>query len=254
MTAPGPWELLVDAGTVLAVHAHPDDETLASGALLTHLAGRGTRVVLLTASRGEEGEVVAGAIAAGDERPLDEIRGEEVRRACEALGVAERHLLGTAPALAAGQPPRRYRDSGMRWVREGLAGPAETSGEDAFTRRPRAQALADLRALIEVVRPDVLLGYDDEGTYGHPDHVQAHHLAREASGATGIPRIEIASSTEGEGFAWRDLPGTGDAVRKALECYRTQLTVVGQDADGTVRIRHVGGQDDAVPLRAGLRG
>ena len=133
-----PWQLLGTARTVLAVHAHPDDESLSTGALLAALAADGTRVVLVTATRGEEGEIVPGAVADGDERPLEEIREQEIDAATAALGIAERHWLGTAPALAAGAAPRRYRDSGMAWMREGLAGPSPDAGPDSFSLVPLA--------------------------------------------------------------------------------------------------------------------
>lgn len=246
MTA-DPWALLHAARTVLAVHAHPDDETLSTGPLLADLAARGTRVVLVTATRGEEGEVVAGAVDPADARSLDEIRAEEIAAATAALGIDERHLLGTAPALAADAEPRRYRDSGMRWIREGLAGPSETAGEDSLTRRGVEEEAADLAALIAHTGADLLVTYDDEGTYGHPDHVRTHHLTRAAAAATGTTMLEVsAHGTE------RALPDTAAAVTTALDAYRTQLTVLGADAEG-VRVRHVGGQEERVPFTARLR-
>lgn len=257
-----PWALLYAARTVLVVHAHPDDETLSTGALLADLAARGTRVVLLTATRGEEGEIVPGAVDPADPRPLAEIRDDEVAAATSALGIPERHQLGTAPALAAGAAPRIYRDSGMRWIREGLAGPAVSSGEDAFTRRPEEDAVADLLALLDHVRPEVVIGYDDDGTYGHPDHVHAHRVTAAACARAGLPMLEIASGEEpsaadegAAGFSWREHPGVAASVRRAAEAYRTQFTVLGEDpsGDGTLRIRHVGGQDDAVRMLTGLR-
>ncbi|MGO1945668.1 PIG-L deacetylase family protein [Brachybacterium alimentarium] len=266
-----PWQLLDEASTVLAVHAHPDDESLSTGALIAALTASGTRVELVTATRGEEGEVVPGAVEPEDTRPLELIREAEIDEATATLGIAARHMLGTAPALAAGADPRVYRDSGMQWIREGLAGPSDTTGPDSFTRRPLEDAVADLVALIEHVRPDVVVGYDDGGTYGHPDHVQAHHVAAAACTRTGTPMLEVASGEAPEGadgadgadgrsaadaFLWRDHPGTGETVRRAAESYRTQLGVVGwagpERSDG-IAIRHVGGQDDLVPLRTGLR-
>src|SRR5699024_9347119 len=152
--------------------------------------------------------------------------------------------------------PRRYRDSGMRWVREGLAGPSDSAGPDSFSLRPLEEAVADLVALIEAVRPDGVIGYDDEGTYGHPDHVRAHHLAVGACARAGTPLVEIVSALpEGgrpaPGIAAREHPGTGGAELRAVEPYRAQLTVVGE-LPGGIAIRRVGGQDDVVPLRPGL--
>ncbi|MCW1804180.1 PIG-L family deacetylase [Brachybacterium squillarum] len=242
-----PWALLDAARRVLVVHAHPDDETLSTGPLVADLTARGVHVELVTATRGEEGEVVPGAIAEDDDRPLDEVRAAEIDGATRALGLADRHLLGTAPALAAGAAPRRYRDSGMQWIREGLAGPSDTAGEDSLTRRPLETEVADLLALIASTGPDVIVSYDDEGTYGHPDHVRTHHLARAASAESSVPMLEIS-----EHGAVRELPGTAAAVTAALRCYRTQLTVVSAD-DAGVLVRHVGGQDQLVPFAAGFR-
>lgn len=250
-----PWTLLDGASTVVAVHAHPDDESLSTGALLTALVDAGTRVVLVTATRGEEGEMVPGAVSPDDPRPLEQIRETEIDGATAVLGIAERHWLGTSPALAPGEPPRRYRDSGMQWVREGLAGPSPTADADSFSLRPLEQPVADLVALLEHVRPDAVIGYDDEGTYGHPDHVRAHHVAAAACAEAGIALVEVAGAGDEDadrGFSWRDHPGTGDRVLRAADCYRTQLTVVGP-VPGGVAIRHVGGQDDVVALRTGLR-
>jgi D-inositol-3-phosphate glycosyltransferase len=256
-----PWHLLRTAGTVLAVHAHPDDETLATGALLADLSSRGIHVAVVTATRGEEGEVVPGAVPAEDPRPLEEIRADEVRRALVALGVDEHHMLGRAPALADGEQSRRYRDSGMRWVQEGVAGPSETAGPESFTHRSLEEAVSDLGALIAHVRPDVVLGYDDEGTYGHPDHLRAHEATAAAARAHGVPFLEVASDPDpeaqaaGEAFSFREHPGSAGAVESALRAYRTQLTVIGplDESPGGTRVRHVGGQLQDVPLRTGLR-
>lgn len=252
-----PWHRLRTARVVLAVHAHPDDETLSTGAVIADLTSRGIHVELVTATRGEQGEVVPGAVPADDHRPLDRIRAEEIEHAAGALGIARHHLLGRAPALADGQQPRVYRDSGMRWIREGLAGPAEDVAPESFTRRPLQDAVADLVALIEKVRPDVLLGYDDDGTYGHPDHVRAHHMTAAASERTGIPFLQVTSDPvdDGPDVVRRDQPASLDAVHLALDGYRTQLTVqsVDEEAPGSVRVRHVGGQEQIVPMTTGLR-
>lgn len=81
LPVPAPWQLLDSAATVLAVHAHPDDESLSTGALLASLAAAGTRVVLVTATRGEEGEIVPGSLDAAESRPLEEVREAEIAAA-----------------------------------------------------------------------------------------------------------------------------------------------------------------------------
>src|SRR5690625_1398244 len=230
------------------LHSFPtrrsSDLSLSTGALLASLATAGTRVELVTATRGEEGEIVAGAIDPADRRPLEEVRTGEIDAAIAALGIAARHMLGSPPALADGAEPREYRDSGMQWVREGLAGPAETAGPTSFTHRPRGEAVDDLVALIEMLRPDVVIGYDDAGSYGHPDHAHAHHVTLAACEVTGTATIEIASDPESTGLSWRDLRRSLAAVQEALRAYRTQLTVLGVEEAGLehagrIRIRHV---------------
>ena len=88
-------------GWSCAVHAHPDDEFLFTGALLASLVAAGTQVVLVTATRGEEGEIVTGSVA-GRRPPPDrgDPSSDEIEAATRALGILERHWLGTAPALA----------------------------------------------------------------------------------------------------------------------------------------------------------
>src|SRR5699024_2118714 len=97
-----------------------------------------------------------------------------------------------------------------------------------------------------------------EGSYGHPDHVHAHHVTVAACEAAGTTMIEIASDPESTGFSWREQRDSLAAVEEALRAYRTQLTVLGVeeaglDHAGRIRIRHVGGQDDAIDMRTGLR-
>lgn len=166
------------ARSVLAVHAHPDDESITMGGTLARYAAEGARVTLVTCTLGEEGEVFgpeyAGLVAAGADQ-LGGYRWWELNRACAALGVTDHRLLGGAG---------RFRDSGMAGsasadhpralVRAGLGGP------------DHEEALAALGAVIADVRPQVVLTYDADGGYGHPDHITAHQLA---VAAAGVPRV-----------------------------------------------------------------
>ncbi|OYN91225.1 PIG-L family deacetylase [Parenemella sanctibonifatiensis] len=250
-----PWQLLADCDTVLAVHAHPDDETLATGALLAELATHGVRVELLTATHGEAGEVVPGVIEDHDQRSLDEVRAAEIDQAAAALGLADRHVLGDGVAVAEGAEPSIYRDSGMTWVREGLAGPDPDAGADAFTKRSPSEALADLAAVIAAVEPDAIISYDDAGSYGHPDHVHTRTVALAAAQAAALPFVEVASKDHDPRFEWRDHPGSLDAVTAALAAYRTQLTVEKNltEPPSGLLVRHVGGQLQEIWMRTGLR-
>lgn len=146
---------------VVAVHAHPDDETLATGLTLSHHAAAGDEVHVVTATLGEEGEVITPALAAleGSEQ-LGLHRRGEVAAATSALGVRH-HWLG-------GDPPR-WRDSGM-------AGSPAASHPRAFAAAPVAEAAALLAGQLAELRPDVVVTYDPHGGYGHPDHVQTHRV------------------------------------------------------------------------------
>jgi N-acetyl-1-D-myo-inositol-2-amino-2-deoxy-alpha-D-glucopyranoside deacetylase len=234
--------------TVLFVHAHPDDETLATGALIAELVDRGVHVQLVTATRGERGEVVAGVLANEvDPATLSSIREAELSTACDVLGVAERYWLGTDPARARGLPPRRYRDSGMSWVRPGLAGPSPDVTSDALVSAPLHEVTADLVALVEATRPSLVVGYDDAGGYGHPDHVRMHDAAVAACRATATPLAQIVSEHDDD-VEWFELEHRLPTVTAALEAHATQVRVDGDD------VVHSGGQRQAIPTSVGLRG
>jgi N-acetyl-1-D-myo-inositol-2-amino-2-deoxy-alpha-D-glucopyranoside deacetylase len=156
---------------LLFVHAHPDDETLATGVAILHHVARGDDVHVLTCTLGEEGEVIPPELAhlegaAGD--PLAAHRRGELAGAVSVLGVTH-HYLG---AVAEGDQPA-YRDSGM-------------VGSVAF-EHPRAFAGTDflevaelMRATIAEIAPDIVVTYDSEGGYGHPDHIRVHDAVRAA--------------------------------------------------------------------------
>jgi LmbE family N-acetylglucosaminyl deacetylase len=140
--------------TLLLVHAHPDDECIATGGVMIRAHEDGHRVVLVTATRGEEGEIHNMDEASTRPR-LGEVRTEELRRSCEILGVDRLAFLD-------------YRDSGM-------AGRPSNQHPDSFHVAPLAEAAGRLAALLREERPEVVVTYTSDGTYGHPDHVKAHH-------------------------------------------------------------------------------
>ena len=239
--------LLDGRPTVLFVHAHPDDETISTGALIAEYVARGSRVFLVTCSRGERGEIVAGPLTAlvGTGELAGE-RERELARATDFLGVSERFWLGEAPARVPGLAPRRYRDSGMIWIRPGLAGPAADAAADALSVAPLAEVAGDIQALIEVLRPSLVVSYDNGGGYGHPDHVRAHDAALAASTATGTPFAEVLEKPAADA-EWFDLPQHLAVVTDALRAHASQLTVHG------AFIVHSGGQREAIGTSAGLR-
>ncbi|WP_293694418.1 PIG-L family deacetylase [uncultured Agrococcus sp.] len=235
---------------ILAVHAHPDDEALCGGALLREFRERGAHVSLLTCSRGEAGEIVTRAVPTGTPaEQLPEIRERELRGAADALGIAEQLWLGTPPARAVGLPPRNYRDSGMRWIEEGLAGPADTHDEHSLTAASLHDVVADIDAAIAATEPELILSYDDRGGYGHPDHVRAREAALQTARNRGILFAEFTEERAADDVLWFSLPQHRDAVLAALRQHRTQLTV---DRDGR-GLTHSGGQWQTLPLDIGLR-
>jgi len=242
---------ILDAvASVLLVHAHPDDETIGTGGLIAELASRGLRVSLVTATRGERGEVVEGPLSAlQGTAALAQERERELGLACSVLGVTERFWLGEDPARAPGLSPRRYLDSGMEWIRPGLAGPAADSDANALARAPLIDVTNDLVAVVQHVRPDLVISYDATGGYGHPDHVRVHEAVLAASSALTIRYAEILESPTADA-EWLDCAGHRDTVVAALRCHSSQLTVDNSDGDFIV---HSGGQREAVHTGIGLR-
>lgn len=239
-------EPFVPGDRVLFLHAHPDDETLATGALITHLVSTGVACQLLTATRGEAGEIVPGALEnkpAG--RTLEEYREAELAGALKELGITAHAYLGTAPARAQGAAARRYRDSGMRWISPGVAGPAADAPADSLTSSDFAVALTDVLALITAWQPTKLISYNPQGGYGHPDHVRMHELTAAASAASRIPAYQIEHSQDAATH-WYELEHTRDTVARALGHHATQLTVTGN------LITHSGGQQEEIITAIGL--
>ena len=139
--------------TLLLVHAHPDDECIATGGVMLRAHHDGIRVVLITATRGEEGDIHN--MDAEVVRPrLGEVRTEELMRSCAILGVDRQEFLG-------------YRDSGM-------AGAPSNDDPRAFHAAPLDETAQRVATLMREERPDVVVTYTADGTYWHPDHLKAH--------------------------------------------------------------------------------
>jgi N-acetyl-1-D-myo-inositol-2-amino-2-deoxy-alpha-D-glucopyranoside deacetylase len=156
----------------LFVHAHPDDETLTTGLTMASYASEHHDVQLLTCTLGEEGEVIPPALThlgAGRADALGSWRREELRSAMAVLGVTH-SVLGEDPARGVAS---RYRDSGM-------AGTAGEEHPDAFVQADLGEAVAMVADHIRTVRPDVVVTYDPQGGYGHPDHIQTHRVTMAA--------------------------------------------------------------------------
>lgn len=148
---------------LLLVHAHPDDETIATGATMARYAAEGATVTLVTCTLGEEGEIVVpdlAHLAADKEDGLGELRIRELDDACRALGVSDHRFLGG---------PGHWRDSGMM-------GTPSNDRPNCFWRADMDEATAALVAIIREARPQVVVTYDENGGYGHPDHIRAHDV------------------------------------------------------------------------------
>ncbi|MDP9181533.1 MAG: N-acetyl-1-D-myo-inositol-2-amino-2-deoxy-alpha-D-glucopyranoside deacetylase [Actinomycetota bacterium] len=168
---------------LLLVHAHPDDETIGTGATMAKYAASGALVTLVTCTLGEEGEILVPGLshlASDQEDRLGEHRIDELADACRAMGVTDHRFLGGAG---------RWRDSGMM-------GTPQNDRPDTFWQASFDEAVADLVQVVREVRPQVVVTYDENGGYGHPDHIQAHRVTVAAFERAGDPSY-------GEAEAWK---------------------------------------------------
>lgn len=161
--------------TLLCVHPHPDDESIACGGVLARYAAEGVRTVVVTCTGGEEGDNLAG-IDLG-EHDLATHRRRELEDALAALGVQASHQLG-------------YRDSGMM-------GEPSNDHPDSFWRAELDEAATRLAAIIRAERPQVLVSDDENGTYGHPDHIKANRVT--------VRAVELAADPDAavDGEPWQ---------------------------------------------------
>ena len=157
--------------TLVTFHAHPDDECIATGGVIAAAVAAGHRVVLVVATRGEVGEVDDGVLADGE--TLADRREVETAQAAAILGIARVEFLG-------------YRDSGM----------IDTPDNDApgsFWTADVEEAAARLATILRDEQADALTIYDDNGNYGHPDHIQVHHVGVRAAELARTPRVYEAT-------------------------------------------------------------
>src|SRR5436190_22062875 len=167
------------------VHAHPDDESVGTGATMAAYAAAGAHVTLVTCTLGEEGEIHVPELAQLEAAQADQLGGyriAELAEACAALGVTDHCFLGGAG---------RYRDSGMM-------GLPTNDHPRAFWRADLDTAAGLLVEVIREIRPQVLVTYDGNGFYGHPDHIQAHRVAMRA--------VELAGDDAPTKVYWTAVP------------------------------------------------
>jgi mycothiol S-conjugate amidase len=154
--------------SLLAIHAHPDDESSKGAGTMARYADEGVRVVLVCATRGEEGDILNPRMdQPGIKERMPEIREAELETACDLLGVEHVYQLG-------------YRDSGM-------PGSEANKNPDAFTNADPKEAVGNLVEIIRAEKPEVVLCYDESRGYDHPDHVRVHEWGTQAYHDAGDP-------------------------------------------------------------------
>ena len=154
-------------GTIVSFHAHPDDEAIASGGTLARAAAAGHRVVLVFATRGELGEPVPGVLEPGEQLAMR--RSAECYTSAAALGAKRVEFLG-------------FTDSGMM-------GEPSNDAPFCFWQADVEYAARTLAVLLDQEEPDVLTIYDDNGVYGHPDHIQVHRVGKRAGELSAVPVV-----------------------------------------------------------------
>lgn len=158
--------------TVVFFHAHPDDEAIATGGTMAKAAREGHRVVLVVATKGENGEVAEGYLDAGEQ--LWERRVKETHDSAEVLGVDRVEFLG-------------YVDSGM-------IGTPENERPESFWQADLDEAAGRLAAILKEEGADILTAYDENGVYGHPDHIQVYRVGLRAAELAGTPRVYLSTA------------------------------------------------------------
>lgn len=155
-----------DKLVLMAVHAHPDDESLSTGGTLAKYADDGVETVLVCATKGEEGEILNPSLDPSvllDD--ITQVRMKEFDEACRILNISRVFFLG-------------YRDSGME-------GRASNDHPEALRNADLEQATERLVRIIREVRPQVIITYNEKGVYGHPDHIAVNRITVSATRASG---------------------------------------------------------------------
>ena len=225
--------------SLVLVHAHPDDETIGTGATMARYAAEGARVTLVTCTLGELGEIIPPDLSHLLPDELGEHRIGELERACRALGVEDHRFLGG---------PGYYRDSGMM-------GLPDNDDPRCLWQANVDEAAAALAKILDEVAATAIVTYDANGFYGHPDHIQAHRVTRRAHELTGgaaklyataMPRSVLAKAVVLPEDSWfmtsddlsvaidddqvtTEVDATSylNAKREAMRAHETQITVDG---------------------------
>jgi N-acetyl-1-D-myo-inositol-2-amino-2-deoxy-alpha-D-glucopyranoside deacetylase len=217
------------AQRLLLVHAHPDDETIGTGATMAKYVAEGRGVTLVTCTGGEMGEILVPELehlAADRDDTLAEHRRGELDEAMRILGVTDHRFLGGFG---------HFRDSGMEWHEDGYAIPGRHVPENAFWHADLTAAANLLVEVIREVRPQVLVTYDQFGMYGHPDHIQAHRVAMYAAQLAAVPsyRHDLGDPWEIAKIYWSAM--SESRMRESLRSLRAAgdtTSFEGMDPDG----------------------
>ncbi|MFN2559958.1 MAG: N-acetyl-1-D-myo-inositol-2-amino-2-deoxy-alpha-D-glucopyranoside deacetylase [Jatrophihabitans sp.] len=183
---------------LLLVHAHPDDESIGTGAVMAYYVDQGVQVTLLTCTLGEEGEILTPEYAQLEAAQADQLGGlriGELDAAMQALGVTDHRFLGGAG---------HFRDSGM------MGAPANEHPRAFWRAASDPQVFDDATAaaveVVREVRPQVMVTYDDNGDYGHPDHIMAHRVATAAAQRAADPGYGSGQPWQVSKFYWTTVP------------------------------------------------
>lgn len=200
--------------TLLALYAHPDDEAFGMGGTLAHYAADGADVTLVCATRGEVGEIAEGVDATPE--TLGQVREAELRCAADTVGVRQLIFLD-------------YRDSGM-------AGTPENADPRAFVNAPAEEVVPRLVGIIRRVRPQVVVTFEPNGGYGHPDHITIHRHTVAAFHAAAD-----ANLYPDQGPAWQAARLFYSAIPRSFFLQmRDQLAALGEDTSDFARFEEAG--------------
>ncbi|MFG2913468.1 PIG-L family deacetylase [Kitasatospora sp. NPDC048298] len=202
--------------TLMAVHAHPDDEATGTGGVLARYAAEGVRTVLVTCTDGRCGDG-PGGVKPGepghDPEAVAAMRRQELEASCEVLKVTHLELL-------------EYADSGMM-------GWASNDAPGSFWRTPVEEGAARLAELMRQYRPDVVVTYDENGFYGHPDHIQAHRITMAALELVEEPASKVywttapRSAMQRFGEVMREFGGDREEPDPAEEAEMPDMSEIG---------------------------
>lgn len=207
------------SGTVVFVHAHPDDEAIFTGGTMLRLAERGVRVILVVATGGELGTVRPGYDESFDSAALARLRRDECSTAATLLGVDTVEFLG-------------YHDSGM-------AGEPSNEAPGAFAAAPANEAAERLAAVAGAHRLSALVGYDAAGIYAHPDHIKVAQVVEAAAQLAGVPTV-YGATVDREYLHFVETHVVAEAALiDDLGLVRSHLGVATVEVDVTVDVRSV---------------